>query len=771
MSAREAGARARGSSPLGRRLFLLSVAGILPLAIMAAAGLNVLVKQQREQSRRTGLELSRSVATAIDAELRSSISALNALATAPSLDRGDLDAFRERARRVLEVEPNWAAVVLADPKGAVLMDTRLPAGAPLAPVADHESLDRVVRTGKAAVGNLARVSTEAWLFAVRVPVGAGEVRYVVTAMVEPEGIRDVLTRQRVPGEWVISIVDANGLRVARSRSHEQNLGGRLSESVQDIVAHGGDEGFGVAYALEGERIYVPYSRIAISGWNAVLGIPTALVEAGVRRSLAVYGGGVLLSIVVGILAALWVAGSINTPMAALRAAAEALGRRETPQPPKTSIVEIRAVGEALTDASRELDELLKKERQARHIAEAADRAKDEFLAVLSHELRTPLNAVFGWSRMLQSGELRDEAAVSNALDVIVRNADVQVRLIDDLLDLSRITTGKIQLDVRPVELELVLHEALDAVRPAADAKDIRMEVLLDEAANVVSGDPGRLQQVVWNLLMNSVKFTARGGAVRVRLKRTGASVQIVVSDTGEGITADVLPYVFERFRQADSSSTRMHGGLGLGLTLVKHLVEMHGGTVTAQSEGTGRGSTFTVTLPIAAGGMISRSPVPARAGVPSGQEALSGAVRLDGLRVLVVDDEAEAVELTRTIVDSAGAEVRTCFSADEALELVRRWRPDVLVADVEMPGHDGYWLIRQVRNLAIEEGGRTPTIALTAYGRPHDRKQTLAAGFSMHVPKPVEPVELTTIIRSVADGSIREGDARPGSPSARVERP
>jgi signal transduction histidine kinase/ActR/RegA family two-component response regulator len=552
------------------------------------------------------------------------------------------------------------------------------------------------------------------------------------------------------------------LRVARSRAHEENLAGRLSESVQAVVDNGGIEGFGIARALEGERIYTPYSRLASCGWIAVLGIPAAPVESVLDRSLAILGGSVLLSLALGALAALSVARSINRPIADLRAAAQALGRRQAWQPPATPIQEIREVAAALTTASEQLaqgeserDELLRKERLARERAEAADRAKEEFLAVLSHELRTPLNAVYGWSKMLQAGELEDPAIVKRAVDAIVRNADVQVQLIDDLLDLSRISAGKMRLDIRPLELDKVLQAALDAVRPAADAKGIHLEIDLDHGAGPVRGDPARLQQVAWNLLMNAVKFTPKGGMVRLRLYGGSSHVRIVVSDTGQGIAPEVLDHVFERFRQADSSSTRTHGGLGLGLALVKHLVELHGGTVLAESAGTGRGATLVVTLPVAAADgsdeRIERALAGARA-----IEPIPGTTRLDGVRVLVVDDDGDAVKLAEAILAAAGAQVRSCSRAAEGLELVRRWRPDVLVSDIEMPGEDGYALIRKIRALDSEEGGGTPAVALTAYGRMQDRHRSLEEGFSMHVPKPVDPGELTAIVAGLVGQLGRE---------------
>jgi CheY-like chemotaxis protein len=295
----------------------------------------------------------------------------------------------------------------------------------------------------------------------------------------------------------------------------------------------------------------------------------------------------------------------------------------------------------------------------------------------------------------------------------------------------------------------VVTAALEAVRPAAAAKQVRLRELIDPRAGPTSGDPVRLQQVVWNLLMNAVKFTPRGGQVQVHVQRVNSHVEIVVSDTGQGIAPEVLPFVFDRFRQADSSSTRAHSGLGLGLALVKHLSELHGGSVVAQSPGEGKGATFIVKLPVMLAGVPAGS-APRVHPTAAGPESLPEGPRLDGLRVLVVDDDPDALELATAILTSAGAVVRTCAAAAPALEIVRSWRPAVLVSDLEMPGEDGLSLMRRVRALGADEGGMTPAVALTAYGRTQDRMRSLAAGYSMHVSKPVDPAELTTIIASVA---------------------
>jgi signal transduction histidine kinase/ActR/RegA family two-component response regulator len=742
--------------PLRRRLFLLAAVGIVPLLFMSGLGLYALAQQQRTQAGRIGLELARALATAVDAELRSSVSVVQALATEMSLDRDDLASFQERAHRVLETQPNWAAVFLADATGKRLLDTRFRHGVEPLPILDRESFERVVRTRAPTVGNLAASPQGALLFPVRAAVlRNSELRYVLTALVKPEAILEVIKRQRLPDDWIISIFDAHGRRVARSRAHKESLGGRASDSLQALMAPGVQEGVGQTYDLEGNRNYASFSRLTDSGWSAAPGIPAGFVEGPAYRSLAVYGSGILLSIVLGVLGAIGVARSVNRPMGDLRAAARALGRRAPLTPPDTRIQEIRDVADALGIAAEELsrgeaerEQLLRWEQEARAAAEAANRTKDEFLAVLSHELRTPLNAVYGWARLLQAGQVRDEEA-QRALDAIVRNANAQVQLIDDLLDVSRVVSGKMRLDVRLVELRAVIEGALDAVRPAAEAKAIRLESVLDPRAGPITGDPDRLQQVVWNLLMNAVKFTPKGGRVQIHLQRVNSHVEIVVSDTGQGIVPDVLPFVFERFRQADSSSTRGHGGLGLGLALVRHLVELHGGSVAAHSPGEGQGATFIVRLPLTIADLTT-GPMPRLHPTAATMEALPQALRLDGLRVLVVDDDWDALELESSILRGAGAAVRTCLSAPEALAVLQEWRPDVLVSDIGMPGEDGFALIRNVRALGSDQGGNTPAVALTAYGRTQDRMLSLSAGFNMHVPKPVDPGELATIIASVA---------------------
>ena len=399
--------------------------------------------------------------------------------------------------------------------------------------------------------------------------------------------------------------------------------------------------------------------------------------------------------------------------------------------------------------------LYREAQKARAEAEQANRAKDDFLATVSHELRTPLNAIVGWSHMLRRNKF-DDATMARAMETIERNAKSQARLIEDILDVSRIVMGKLRLDVHPVELAPVIEAAIDAVRPAADAKEIRLQSILDPRASPVSGDPSRLQQIVWNLVSNAVKFTPRSGRIQVRLERVNSHIEIIVSDTGQGINADLLPYIFDRFQQGDSSSTRTHGGLGLGLAIVRHLVELHGGTVQASSPGVGQGTTFTVKLPL----LIWHSNVNEDGRVhptaSSDGALLEQAPSLDGLRVLIVDDEPDTREMLRIMIERFGAQVKAEASSASALEALEQWKPDVLVSDIEMPGEDGYGLIKKIRALEPVRGGTIPAVALTAYARPEDRVRSLSAGYQMHVAKPAEPVELAIVIASLAGRGGKE---------------
>jgi signal transduction histidine kinase/CheY-like chemotaxis protein len=393
--------------------------------------------------------------------------------------------------------------------------------------------------------------------------------------------------------------------------------------------------------------------------------------------------------------------------------------------------------------------LLASEKLARSEAERANRLKDEFLATISHELRNPLNAILGWAHMMRLGKLTP-ANAERAVETIYRNAKSQAQLVADLLDVSRIISGKLRLDVREVDLISIVNAAIDSVRPAVDAKGIRLETMLDPAAGPISGDADRLQQVVWNLLTNAVKFTPKGGKIEVKVQRIDSHAEIVVSDSGVGINKEFLPYVFDRFRQADASTTRIHGGLGLGLSIVRQLVDLHGGSASVHSEGEGKGATFTITLPFAGVVSSQKESEPAQPAQGDGELSFEGLPSLQGLKVLVVDDEADTRELICEVLKECGSEVITSRTVAEALEALERHKPDILISDLGMPDEDGYSLISKIRALPAERGGQIPAAALTAYSRAEDRMRVLRSGFQFHLPKPVDSAELVTVIASLA---------------------
>jgi signal transduction histidine kinase/DNA-binding response OmpR family regulator len=397
-------------------------------------------------------------------------------------------------------------------------------------------------------------------------------------------------------------------------------------------------------------------------------------------------------------------------------------------------------------AEQERARLLVLEQQARAEAESANRTKDEFLATLSHELRTPLTAILGWSHLLRSGKLPAQS-VESALETIERNAKSQSQLIDDLLDVSRIVTGKLRLEGCPLEIGPVIDAALRSIEPAANAKNITLSSSLGDASWMVHGDPTRLQQVVWNLLSNAVKFTPNGGSVDVSLKCNDLELYIFIKDTGQGIEPEFLPHVFDRFRQADGTTTRAHGGLGLGLAIVRHLVELHGGDIYAESEGEGKGALFTIKLPVIQSDVMAY--LDARVEGAPAPATMYGANSLDGVTVLLVDDDGDTREMVAAVLTGCGATVKSCASAAEGIEAWERLKPDVIVSDIGMPNEDGFSFIRRLRAMSDSSEPLAPAIALTAYASSEDSKRTLAAGFQIHVPKPLEPDQLVNAVASL----------------------
>jgi signal transduction histidine kinase/ActR/RegA family two-component response regulator len=738
-------------------LLALTVCAVVPLVCFAVYLTVGLTGTEQAAVERGLVETANALVSGVERELMSTATTLEALATSAALDRPDLEAFRSRSLRVLASQKRhgWLTIHLAASDGTPLMNALYARGAGL-PKPDAVSVRETVVAGRPTVSNLVAIPEGTHVYAVRVPVVRdGTVKYVLTAAVSAEAQREALLSQSGVADRIAVLFDRQNTIVYRTVNAATLIGTpvtpRLAREADARSAGAIDD-----VNREGTPVRTVFQRSAMSGWTVAVGVPHAVLYAAQHRTLREISTVGVIFLGSSAAMAIVFARSIRRAVAALVTGAERLGgANDRPVASETSITELRRLGAALTEAARlirerdaSLQHQLEELRLARQAAEGANRAKDEFLAVLSHELRTPLNAVYGWARMLRGGHVTGEAT-HRALDAIIRNADAQVQLIDDLLDISRVIAGKVRLDVQAIDLKSVVEHAIDAVQPAADAKQIRLQPLLDPRAGRITGDPARLQQVVWNLLINAVKFTDRGGRVQVHLLRASSHVEVVVSDTGRGISSELLPLIFDRFRQADSSSSRPVGGLGLGLALVKHLVELHGGTVLAQSAGEGKGATFVVRLPVAVADLHD-GPLPRTHPSPPALERATTGVRLDGLRVLVVDDDRDALDLATAILATAGATVRTSRAAREGLALVQQWRPDVLVSDIEMPEEDGYTFIRKVRALDADHGGRTPAVALTAYGRTQDRTLSLTAGYNMHVPKPVDPGELTAIVANVA---------------------
>jgi signal transduction histidine kinase/CheY-like chemotaxis protein len=723
------------SVPLRRRLLVLVAAAILPIAAMTGLALAALWEQQRGQAERLGLEITRALSSAEDAELRRGIAVLEGLAVSQALEENDFARYHRVLARALAGRSDWWTITLADPSGRQLVNANLAYGAPLPRVPGMESFAQVNTSGGPVIGGLARGPEGRWAVPLRVPVMRnGAVRYVLTAAMKPDAFVEVLDRQRLPQDWVVSVFDANRLRVARSRQHESFLGKEPTPSLRTLMQSEALEGTGISYTVEGDRTYTAFSRSPATGWTVVVGLPPSFVEAGARRSLAVYGGGIVLSIAAGIFAALVMARRITVPMAGLSAAAQALGRRENVVMPRTDVLEIRRVADSLdfaaaerqrSDAERQ--QLLEREQEARAIAEAANRSKDEFLAMLGHELRNPLGAIANGARLLEAPE---EATRAHARDVIARQVEHLARMTDDLLDAARAMTGKIVLQRQPLDLAEAAARAVAALQASGRGGEHRFVQSLEPAW--VDADATRIEQVLSNLLANAVKYTPAGAAITVSVAREGREAVLRVADEGIGMPPELVARVFEPFVQGERPLDRSYGGLGIGLTLVRRLAELHGGTASAASDGAGHGSVFTVRLPA-----LER---------PSGRAARgTRTATAPRRRVLIVEDNADARETLKRLLEFEEHSVRVAADADTALELLRGGLSDVALIDIGLPGMDGYALARRIRE-EVDPDRKVLLAAVTGYGLPEDRRRSAAAGFDAHLIKPLDLAALAALL-------------------------
>ena len=743
-----------------RRLHLRSILALLVISTTVPLGLfgGLVIwkawQQQRALVDRQNIEQARAVSVAVDQEIGRTIAALDVLAELEQIDAADRTHFTQIAARMIPLHPGWQAVRLADTSLNVLADTHATPG--LA-VQDPPWVRSVIERDHPAVSSVRLDGTTGrWVFTVGVPVHRdGRVKYsVLGARIFASTLTDLLIRQKVPSDGVVTLLDATPVIIARTRNEDKYLGG---PPTPDFVQRSrtATEGSWRTVLLEGTTAYSAWCRSELTGWTVGIGLPANQVDGPMLRSFVALSAAGISIMGAGILLATWIGRGIVQGQTAAGTAARALARGDAAPTFRSDIAEVDDLSSALREAAailetrlRERDAaqqeadrhrtaLLEREQAARQAAEALSRAKDEFVATVSHELRTPLNAIFGWVAMLKSGSL-DAERQAHAINVIDRNSRAQAQLIEDLLDMSRVLRGNVRLDMRPVELGAVLDAAVDSLRPTADARHIAVRVHDHREGAIVSADHSRLQQVFWNLLANSLKFTPSGGSIDIEMGFDGEAAVVRITDTGEGIAPEFLPHVFDRFRQETADVTRAHSGLGIGLSLVRYLTELHGGTVAADSAGKARGATFTVRLPLLGTREAAARVTPAIPLPGPGERVLMG------LHALVVDDDPDARDLISTALGQAGARVTAAASVAEALDALSVEAIDLVVSDVAMPNGSGYDLVRAIRG-----GHRTaglPAIAITAYNRPEDRARALAEGFDAHVGKPFDPRALIGLI-------------------------
>jgi PAS domain S-box-containing protein len=854
--------RRTGGRNLRQHLLWLTLGTLFPVVLIAAIGAVVLALREQETFERGVRERTRAVLTAIDAELRASISVLDALATSRDLDDGNLRAFYDEAVRVAASQPDWLGLRLATPTGQQLIDVSRTFGAELPTIAERSSFDRVVSTGEPAISDLLQGTLSRQIdFAVRVAIRRdGSVRYVLSAIVSPRAIYRILQAQGLPSDWVGVVVDRNRRFVARTVANDERLGQVSSLDLQAQVSEA-PQGWQLGKTLEGTSVYTAHDTSPLSGWSFAIGVPAGVVESAARQTILLVLLGTMGAVGMALLLAAVLGRRFAAPISSLAESARALAHGVPAAVPLASgVTEVADLASALeeagaavharvevqrqlaavtgnatvalfmTDARQRctfmnpaaermtgytLDEakdrplhdlvhrsgehelhdaadcpltlalvahrplqgddvfihrggsrydiayaasplragtravgavievrdvslqksieneraaLLEREKRARAEAEQANRAKDEFLAMLGHELRNPLAAITNASQVLErsAGE-----PAGRARAVIARQAAHLARLVDDLLDAGRVATGKIVIAREPVALDEVVRRTLATLAAADKMAEHRVSVELQPV--FVRGDETRLEQVVTNLLTNALRYTRAGGSVSISLMAIDRDAVLVVADSGIGIAQHVLPRVFDLFVQGERGIERAHGGLGIGLTLVKRLVELHGGTVVAASDGEDKGSTFTVRLPL----------LPTPPAVATAIRPHSGA--FERRRILVVEDNSDARAMLRDSLEMAGHEVYDRADGAAGLAAALSLKPDAAIIDIGLPGLSGYELARRIRSVA---DGRMTLIALTGYGQDEDRQRALQSGFDLHIVKPVEAEKLLEAVAS-----------------------
>jgi signal transduction histidine kinase len=732
--------------PLEWRLFWIVVAGLLPLVLLSFATLLYNAQTQRRQQIQTAENTMRSVIAAVDAELRTSLAALDALAASPRLRVHDFPGFYVEARALLERRPSWANIVLSDPTSQHIVNARMPWGAPLPRGVDPGAVEATVRAGVPSVGNLIWSPVlKMYVFAVRLPIRQGDnIAYVLTAVLRPEAVLEIVKRQVLPEGATAAVLDARRIVVVRTRNQAAWVGKPPSPTLLSMLARDAEGAWAITTTLEGASVYTVYRRSPESGWTAAIGIPTRIVDAPVIRSYMVLGGSMIASVLLGLGAAFFTGRTVTGPMRKLERAAASVARGEAPMLPETDLPEIRHAMLALLSAHIEREKLLHSERQARLLeqnarlaAELANKTKDEFLAMLGHELRNPLAAIATAAQVLEHSEQTQRNDVEQqARAIIHRQVRHLSKLTDDLLDAARVMMGKIVLERRPIDLAQVARNTVDTLRKTGQLQGHECSTQLDPAW--VNADPTRIDQVVANLLTNAVKYTPPPGRIDVTVRREGGVAVFSVRDSGLGLEAELRPRIFDLFVQGERALDRSQGGLGIGLTLVRRIAELHQGRVEARSEGVGKGSQFIVELP------AIEAPAEAAEGAATPRNAMRR-------RIALVEDNEDVRSGLRVLLEMEGHEVVEASDGLQGVDTILREQADIALIDIGLPHLDGYGVARAVRARA-----RRPVmlVAMSGYGSKEDAERGTQAGFDAYLVKPIDAGMLSELIARVSIAAL-----------------
>lgn len=728
------------SGPLGRRLFFTIVVGLLPVAALAFYALFQSAQGQKEDIIESAQGTMRAIVSAVDAELTSSLASLDALAGSPRLASGDIAGFDSEARELLARRPLWSNIVLTTPDAEQVMNTYVPFGTTLQKSGYPESIEEIVGRGEPGVSDVifSRV-LDTYTFAAHVPIRRdGHIVYVLTAVMRPDSLQQILRVQQVPENAVVGIFDRRYNVVARSLNQTRSLGKPASPGLIEVLKQGYQSGWQQTVTMEGVPVYTVYYRSPVTGWSAAIGLPRDSLDGPILRSFLMLGGLLLASVAIGIVSALLVSRAITKPMQQLKTAAEAMGHGESPATPASDLPEIREVAAALVFAHEQREALLGAERKARDLehearmaAERASRLKDEFLAMLGHELRNPLAAISSASHVLEAALDKPNAQplIESATAIVRRQSQHLARLTDDLLDAGRVVLGRIQLDRHPLDLAALVQNCVDTLRNSNRLGNHALTLSLTRVW--VDADATRLDQIVSNLLTNAVKYTPSPGKIDVRLERVGHQALFRVRDSGIGIEPELMPRIFDLFVQGERAPDRSQGGLGIGLTLVRRLAELHGGKVEVASAGAGKGSEFTVCLPT-----IEESQATAAVN--------DLAIPVPPRKIVIVEDNPDVRLGLRQLLEVGGHTVSEAPEGRAGIELVLREKPDIALIDIGLPLLDGYAVARELRNRADARSVRL--IAMSGYGSPEDIRTGLQAGFDSYLVKPIDPAKLRELI-------------------------